>query len=116
MVELNTQTMNPSALGRVCRLFAALALASGCATSAALPVSGLLYADAQGTHGATSNPIGPKQGESCATSILGLVAQGDASAATAAKNGSITKIATIDSKNTGILGIFAKNCTVVTGE
>jgi hypothetical protein len=91
-------------------------LASGCAMSNSAPVSGFLYTGAQGTHGATSNLVAAKTGQSCASSILGIVGTGDASAASAARAGGITKIATVDSDNFGVLGIYAKNCTVVTGE
>jgi len=96
---------------------AALAfLSSGCAMSMANPVTGFLYSGTQGTTAATGNPIGAKTGESCAMSILGAVGLGDASAAAAAKAGGITKISTVDSDNFVILGVYAKNCTVVTGE
>jgi hypothetical protein len=84
--------------------------------STSTPVTGYVYTGNQGTTAVTSNPIGAKTGESCAMSILGAVGLGDASAASAAKAGGITKIATVDSDNFGILGIYAKNCTIVTGE
>jgi predicted nucleic acid-binding protein len=41
---------------------------------------------------------------------------GDASIASAAKEGGITKISTVDSDNFSVLGIYATNCTIVTGE
>jgi len=44
--------------------------------------------------------VGSKGGESCASSILGIVVTGEASAAAAA----------------GVLGIYATNCAIVTGE
>jgi len=89
---------------------------SGCAMSASAPVSGFVYQGAKGTYGASGSPVTAKTGESCASSILGIIGTGDASAASAAKAGGITKIATVDSDNFGVLGIYAKNCTVVTGE
>jgi hypothetical protein len=89
---------------------------SGCAASASAPVTGFLYQGAKGTYGASSNVVSAKTGQSCASSILGIVGSGDASAASAAKAGGITKIATVDSENFGVLGIYAKNCTTVTGE
>jgi hypothetical protein len=92
------------------------ALASGCAMSNSVPVTGFVYNGAKGTHGATSNVVAAKTGKSCASSILGIVGSGDATAAAAAKAGGITKIATVDSENFAILGIYATNCTVVTGE
>jgi Zn-dependent alcohol dehydrogenase len=93
-----------------------LSLSTGCAMSNSSPVTGGLYTGAKGATGATSNPLGPKSGQSCASSILGVVGIGDASIASAAKAGGISKVAAVDSDNFSILGIYAKNCTVVTGE
>jgi hypothetical protein len=96
---------------------AALAtLSTGCAMSMSNPVTGAIYQGTQGVTAVTASPIGAKTGESCAMSILGVVGLGDASSVAAAKAGGITKISTVDSDNFGILGIYAKNCTVVTGE
>jgi TRL-like protein family len=95
----------------------ALAMFStGCAMSMGNPVTGALYSGNQGPTAATSNPIGAKKGESCAMSILGIVGLGDASIASAAKAGGVSKISTVDSNNFQVLGIYATNCTVVTGE
>ena len=91
-------------------------LASGCAMSANAPVTGSIYQAAKGATAATSNDLGGKTGQSCAMSILGVYGAGDASIAAAAKAGGITKISAVDSDNFGILGVYAKNCTVVTGE
>lgn len=91
-------------------------LATGCAMSSNAPVTGSIYLGAKGATAATSNPVGAKTGESCATSYLGVIGLGDASVASAAKAGGITKIGSVSSDNKGILGVYAKNCTVVTGE
>ena len=91
-------------------------LSSGCAMSMNNPVTGALYSGTQGATAATSNPIGGKKGESCAMSILGIIGLGDSSIATAAKAGGVSKVSTVDSNNFQVLGIYAKNCTVVTGE
>lgn len=97
-------------------LAALTTLSTGCAMSNSNPVTGYVYSGTQGATAVTGNAIGAKTGESCAMSILGVVGLGDASAASAAKAGGITKIATVDSDNFGVLGVYAKNCTVVTGE
>ena len=56
-----------------------------------------------------------RRGQSSATSVLFLVETGDASIDTAARNGGITKISTVDVKTK--VGIFTtKVTTVVTGE
>jgi hypothetical protein len=92
-----------------------VALSSGCAMASS-PVTGFVYNASQAHQSATGNPIGQKRGESCSTSILGVVATGDASAQAAAAAGGITKIAVVDTDVMGILGVYAKYCTVVHGE
>jgi predicted small lipoprotein YifL len=67
----------------------------------------------------TDNPGGPdaKTGESSYSVILGFITpkDADASIATAAKNGKITKVSTVDQKITG--GLFKTTySTIVTGE
>ncbi len=95
---------------------AAITALVGCAGLSQSPVNGGLYTGVQGHSNATSNPIGTKRGESCAMSILGIIAIGDASASTAAQAGGITKIGVVDTDMFGVLGLYAKHCTVVKGE
>ncbi|MCE3040073.1 TRL-like family protein [Helicobacter anatolicus] len=64
---------------------------------------------------ATSNTLGSKRGEAECQAIL-FVAFGDCSIATAAKNGGITKIHSVDTENLSILGIYSKQKLIVTGE
>lgn len=67
--------------------------------------------------GATSNPVGNKVGSATAPYFLNfLVFNGDASIQSAAKNGGITKISTVDLKQTNILGLFGTYVCIVTGE
>lgn len=94
----------------------ALLFLMGCAYPWASPVLGGVYTGVESNQAATANPVGGKRGEACAFSILGLLAIGDASAATAAKAGGITKIGLVDNDMMGVLGIFARHCTVVHGE
>ena len=89
------------------KMFAAIisvaALMSSCALT--LPVN------------ATSNPVGKKVGTAIATGYLGvLFLNQDASIRTAAKNGGITKISTVDIKQTSLLGLIVTYETIVTGE
>lgn len=105
-----------SSMTKITLLLCTAAVLSGCAMSNTAPVTGFVYNGSKGTYGATSNPVAAKTGQSCSSSILGIIGSGDASAAAAAKAGGITKIATVDSDNFGILGIYATSCTVVTGE
>lgn len=66
---------------------------------------------------ATSNTVGSKVGTAKATGYLGILFFGaDASIRTAAKNGGITKISTVDIKSSSILNIIVSYETIVTGE
>jgi hypothetical protein len=79
------------------------ALMSSC--SITLPVS------------ATSNPVGNKVGQSTGSVYLQIFAfDADASIRSAAKNGGITKISTVDIKHTNVLGLVDSYTTIVTGE
>ena len=59
-----------------------------------------------------------KTGEATGTWLFGLIplTTVDNGVSTAAKNGGITKIATIDTKKFSLLGIIVKTTTIVTGE
>ena len=84
-------------------LLAVVAMMSSC--SLTLPVA------------ATSNPVGTKVGEAKATGFLGvLFFDADASIRTAAKNGGITKISTVDIKQENVLNLIVTYTTIVTGE
>lgn len=68
---------------------------------------------------ATSNPVGEKVGIAESTQILGFFFPdgGDLSIRTAAKNGDISKISTVDFKqNMVFLNIVLSYQTIVTGE
>lgn len=66
---------------------------------------------------ATGNPVGKKVGTAKATGYLGILFfDADASIKTAAKNGGITKISTVDLKTTSLLNIIVTYETIVTGE
>jgi hypothetical protein len=88
--------------------------ASGCAFARA-PVTGLVYLDTSAGEAISSNDVGAKRGEACATSILGWVGTGDASITAAAKAGGITKISHVDSTASDILLVYAEYCTIVYG-
>ncbi|MDB9093433.1 TRL-like family protein, partial [Parabacteroides distasonis] len=65
---------------------------------------------------ATANTLGSKKGEATATSILGLVAYGDASIQKAAKEAGITKISHVDQQSKSVLGLFSKYTVIVYGD
>lgn len=100
-------------------------LASGC-----LPTSGCqgansrsracVFQQTMNPGKAISNDVKPvKTGRACAFNVLRVVALGDARATTAASNGGITKIASIDSEAFDVLSywnVYSRYCTVVKGE
>lgn len=66
---------------------------------------------------ATSNPVGKKIGTAKATGLLGyFFFNADASILSAAKNGGITKISTVDIKQSNILNLIVSYETIVSGE
>ncbi|MCX7766558.1 MAG: TRL-like family protein [Candidatus Sumerlaeia bacterium] len=94
-------------------LFLGIILA-GCATP--FPW-GSLYTKVELPIAATAN-VGPstKVGTAECTSVMGLIAIGDASIDAAKKEGGITKIHYVDQDVENILGIIGKYKTVVYGE
>lgn len=80
------------------------------------PLVGSWYTNVKAPLIATSNSEASKVGTGNATSILGIVATGDASIATAAKSAGISKIHHVDEESTNILGLYAKYTIFVYGE
>ncbi len=87
------------------------------------PPSGVFYTGVKGVGPATQAEVtdgvrpGPKQGQTCASGVLGLAAWGDMSIDTAKKTGGITRVDTVDYSQMSILGVvYTKHCTVITGE
>ena len=89
---------------------------SSCAAYVASPLTGFIYTDLKAPLMATSNPVATKVGTAEATSILGIVATGDASIEAAAKKAGITRISHVDYEASSVLGIFAKFTVYVYGE
>jgi hypothetical protein len=91
---------------------------SGCSAYSIAPVTGFAYTEVYGPVSATSNdlPSSPKMGTATCTSILGLIARGDASINAAMKDGGITKIHHVDFASKNILGLYAEFTVIVYGE
>jgi hypothetical protein len=86
----------------------------GCATM--IPI-GTLYTEQKLPMMVTSNSgTSFKTGASQCTSILGLIALGDCSIATAKKNGGIKTVYSVDWDVKNILGIYGTYKVVVTGK
>lgn len=90
-------------------------LLSSCAV-VSTPLTGFVYTDLKTPLAVTDNEGSSKVGKAEATSILGIVATGDASIDAAAKSAGITKIHHVDVQATSVLGIFAKYEIFVYGE
>ena len=101
-------------MARIAGLLLTLMGLSGCAMVRA-PATGFLYTDTQSGVDSTSNQAGNRLGVSCLTTILGLVATGDASIESARRNGGITLISSVDETSNSILGVYGKYCVVVRG-
>jgi hypothetical protein len=80
------------------------------------PLSGVLYGDVKSPVTATGNPGSMKVGTAEATSILGIVATGDASIEAAAKAAGITKIHHVDEHAVNYFIFYAKYTVYVYGE
>lgn len=95
---------------------AAAVVATGCLSAPFKPPMGL-YSEVSAPL-STEGPIqtGTKTGEATAKTILGLVATGDCSINTAAKNGGLRKINHVDYRYKNILGIVQETTVVVYGE
>ncbi len=76
---------------------------------------GVLFTEAK-FPGTATGEKGSKVGTAESESLLCIISRGDASIETAAKNGGITKIKTVDYKVFSILGLYGKLTTVVTGD
>jgi hypothetical protein len=67
-------------------------------------------------NGDGTNKTGSKHGETCATGILGLIAWGDASVASAKEAGGIKEVHSVEYRDFNVLFIYHQGCTVVHGE
>jgi hypothetical protein len=59
--------------------------------------------------------IGSKEGEASAYSLLGWITMGDASVRTAAAQGDIKEVTSVDYEKVNLLGIYARFTVLVTG-
>lgn len=102
-------------IGVLCVAGALAMAATGCVASPRQALFGGIYTGAQAGENAGAGQGGAKTGEACSMSILSLVHVGDASIKAAMKDGGVTQVTAVDNDIMSILGIYAKYCTVVTG-
>jgi hypothetical protein len=79
------------------------------------PMQGTTFNETKFGNIATAETATTKEGKACGTSILGWIAQGDASVVAAKANGGITKVTSVDHYAKNILGIYGEWCTIVKG-
>jgi hypothetical protein len=81
----------------------------------ASPMAGTTFNETKYGNIATDESSTTKEGKACGTSILGAIAQGDASIVAAKANGGITKVSSVDHYAKNILGVYGEWCTIVKG-
>jgi hypothetical protein len=99
--------------GILIAIVCSVVLLMGCAGVQA-PLLGFVYTGME-WDGDAEGPVGTKQGQACANSILGIAATGDASIAAAARNGGISNVTTVDRRAKSVLMFWAQYCTIVRG-
>lgn len=96
-------------------LLASLSLLGGCAAVTS-PVTGLIYSNISAPLMATPADEQPQRvGRASVRSVLGLIATGDASINTAARNGGIREIHYVDYESQNFFGVLAEYTVVVYG-
>lgn len=88
---------------------------TGCQPVAS-PLMGIIYNETKYGFEATTSPNATKEGKACASTVMGLVATGDASIAAAKAAGGITEVSSVDHSAKSTLGIVGEWCTIVKGK
>jgi hypothetical protein len=91
------------------------AVLGGCAVVGSAPVTAPITVDMKGPVAVGPAAGSSKIGRAEAWGIL-VYASGDASIATAMRNGGITRVHHVDHETMNILGVYAKYTTIVYGE
>lgn len=98
---------------KIATLSVIMLLTYGCAYA---PVSGLITTAKWDGQFSDTNTNILKTGTSCAQSVLGVVAFGDASIEAAKRDAGITKVTTVDHETLNVLYFYGRYCTIVYGE
>lgn len=93
---------------------AATLFLGGC-MAALSPTFGAIFTDTKYSQDHAGTAAASKTGRACAQSVLGLVATGDATVATAKAQGGITEVLDVQHEVKNYLGFYAQYCTVVKG-
>jgi hypothetical protein len=96
----------------------AAVLGQGCLVAPVIPPYGIIFSDLKAPLDIDMNntPVSSKSGRAMTTSIIGLVATGDASINTAARDGGLTTIHYADYEYKNLVGIIQNYTTVVYGD
>lgn len=107
----------PKKMNKLAALVVALSALNGCAMAQGgnTHAMGTIYSGYKSPGVIGTGQVG-KTGEACVSSILGIVATGDASLEAAKKAGGITTIAHVDHEQFAVLGVYATSCTIVHGQ
>ena len=91
---------------------------SGCIVAPVVPAVGWIYSDFKAPMDIDMNQtaVGSKSGTAMSKSFVGAVALGDCSIKTAAENGGITTIESVDYKYFNVLGVYQEFTTIVHGK
>lgn len=100
---------------KICLLIACALSLSNCAMPRPSAGAGWIYTDVKEGEYVDNKVEISRNGEACATNVLGIASTGDATIDTAKRVSNIKNVATIDRSYFSVLGIFAKGCTVVQG-
>jgi hypothetical protein len=80
------------------------------------PVMGVLGSRVRWGEFAQGDDRDQKEGKACMQTLLGLLAQGDASVRAAKANGGITEVSVIDHSARNFVNLVGEYCTVVRGK
>ncbi len=96
----------------------AVSLMTGCLRAPVVPPFGMIYTDYKAPLDYTQEgaDLGTRRGEAKTESFVGLVAIGDASIATAARNGGISNPTAADYEYFNVLGVYQRYTTIVYGD
>jgi hypothetical protein len=99
----------------LCVLSLASITLGGCAVVASPVGNGAIYTQVHGPVDVGPASGASKHGRACAANYVGFVAVGDASIDAAKRNGGISTVASVDHDSFGVLGVYTRYCTIVSG-
>ena len=103
-------------VARITLAIAAALLFGACAGGGPNPAPAFIFSSYKGpNHVIETRKPGKKEGMSCASNILGIIATGDASIGSAAAAGGVKRVVIVDYSYFSVLGLYSKTCAIVKG-